>query len=355
MKRPRPRTLLAIAAAVTVAACAGVLGLRREPGRVFAHRAHVVKGVSCPTCHAGVEQAGDDGSLHFPTSARCTEGCHERPHDPSPCLDCHSDPMVAGRATEARDHLRFDHAKHLRGQAAGNCARCHTEVASSDGPLRPTMATCWSCHEHERVRTTRDCNACHVDLAEEGTPPASHLIHDGDFARRHGEQASASSDLCSTCHGERFCADCHGKTAPIIPARMRPADPFAASVHRPAFFARHGEESRLEPASCTSCHQPSRCDQCHRERSVAGTSRTAGSPHPAGWAGIGAGANEHGRAARRDPVACASCHGGAGEALCVSCHQVGGPGGTPHPPGWTSSQPLSALPCRLCHRSGTAP
>jgi hypothetical protein len=74
------------------------------------------------------------------------------------------------------------------------------------------------------------------------------------------------------------------------------------------------------------------------------------SPHPAGWVGVGIGGNDHGPAARRDPAACASCHGGAGEQLCVSCHRVGGVGGSPHPPGWQSNQPRSALPCRLCHR-----
>jgi hypothetical protein len=72
-------------------------------------------------------------------------------------------------------------------------------------------------------------------------------------------------------------------------------------------------------------------------------------PHPPGWVGPARADNEHGRAARRDPVSCAGCHGGAGEALCVSCHRVGGVGGNPHPPGYRSNQPMTALPCRQCH------
>jgi hypothetical protein len=59
---------------------------------------------------------------------------------------------------------------------------------------------------------------------------------------------------------------------------------------------------------------------------------------------------EHGRAARMDPGACATCHGGAGEALCVGCHRVGGPGGNPHGAGFSSA--LDARrdqPCRQCH------
>ena len=65
--------------------------------------------------------------------------------------------------------------------------------------------------------------------------------------------------------------------------------------------------------------------------------------------------NAHVREARRDPTACASCHDGAGQSLCVGCHQVGGVGGSPHPPGWSSRVPLSAMPCRLCHPIGSRP
>lgn len=355
-RRRRGRVLLiALAITAVVAACAGVLGLRRDQAPSFPHRAHVVKaGISCPTCHRGIEAAGDEGPLHLPTDATCTAaGCHATPHDARPCQGCHADPVAAGAAVEARAHLKFEHKRHLAGPAVGNCARCHVGVATGDTPLRPPMAVCWGCHEHERVRAVRDCQACHVDLAEEGTPPASHLVHDGDFATRHGEQASSAADLCASCHAEKFCAQCHGATAATLPARMRLADPFAASVHRPAFIARHGEEARAAGDTCTTCHQPSRCDTCHRERGVSATVAGAASPHPPGWVGLGPTENAHGRAARRDPVACASCHGGAGEQLCVGCHKVGGAGGNPHPPGWSSQQPLTAMPCRMCHPIGS--
>lgn len=347
----RSRAVIAAAGlAVIAVACAGVLGLRQRHAPVFAHRAHVLAGVSCPTCHAGIETAGDEGPLHLPSDATCTAaGCHATPHDRRSCATCHSDPIAVGRAVEARDHLRFSHARHA-GPAVGNCARCHLGVGKSDGELRPAMATCWSCHEHERVRDVRDCRACHVDLAEEGSPPASHLIHDDDYVARHGAQAAAAADLCATCHKQDFCSGCHGKTAPTLAARLAPADPLATSAHRPAFIARHGEAARIEPGACASCHQPDRCLDCHRERGVVGTD--ARSPHPAGWVGIGPGANAHGPAARRDPVTCASCHGGAGEVLCVGCHRSGGPGGTPHPAGWSSPLPMTALPCRLCHPIG---
>jgi hypothetical protein len=328
-----------------VAACAGVLGLRDRREAPFAHRAHVVAGVSCLRCHGGVERAGDEGPLHLPADATCTSaGCHSRPHDSRPCLTCHATPWAQGAAAEARSHLRFSHASHLPA-LHGNCARCHSEVAAGDGPLRPRMATCLSCHAHQDQFRPQACDVCHVDLETERSAPSSHVVHDGDWLREHGVRAAADGELCAACHGERQCASCHGATTPMLPARRRFDDPMAASVHRAGFRARHGEEAAAQPGTCTACHAERSCQGCHQREGVAGTG--AASPHPTGWVGLDR--NEHGRAARRDPASCAACHGGAGEALCVSCHKVGGIGGNPHPPGWRDDRPLSQLPCRSCH------
>lgn len=347
--------LLIVAGALSVAACARILGLRDDELRMFPHRRHVLAGVSCTKCHVGITAAGDEGPLHLPTAATCTtSGCHAKPHNSAPCLACHSHPDAAANAARARTNITFSHVAHL-GAANGNCARCHLGVADSDGPLRPPMVACWNCHEHDRVRDVRNCSACHPHLEAEHTPPADHIVHDLGFATSHGKYAAAAADACASCHRDSFCANCHGVTAPVIPARLALANPFAASVHRPAFLARHGEEARGEPAACTSCHLPQACSNCHNRAEVAGrasSGRPARSPHPKGWVGIGVGNNEHGLAARRDPLTCASCHGGAGEMLCVSCHAVGGSGGNPHPVGWSSASPLSALPCRLCHQPG---
>lgn len=350
MTRPTSRRGLGlvVAIALTTAACAGILGLRKPVApTVFPHRAHVVAGVACVTCHAGIDQAGDTGPLHVPPDATCAT-CHA-PHTEGACLDCHGDPWTAAAVADARAHLTFAHADHAQA-TRGQCVTCHRGVAAGDGPLRPVMATCYRCHEGEQERRT--CDGCHVDLPSEGTLPASHLVHDGNWMRDHGAHASATADVCSACHTERACAACHGVTTAALPARLRFDDPSTASVHRAGFASRHAREARAEPGACAVCHSPSTCTDCHVQRGVADTlvARDV-SPHPPGWVGIGPGGNEHGRAARRDPVACASCHGGAGEALCVECHRVGGVGGNPHPPGWSSRQSLGDAPCRLCHTS----
>ncbi len=347
MTRARKHTLLGISLVVVIAACAGVLGLNRPALQSFPHRKHVVSGISCLRCHANVE-AGER-IAHLPEDASCTaSGCHTKPHDARSCAGCHLTPGKAEALIEAKEHLRFDHKRHLTGKAQGNCMRCHVGVADGDGKMRPVMATCFKCHGAEQ--NARTCDACHKNLEIEGTLPQSHLAHEGDWLRDHGTRAASSGDLCETCHSQASCARCHGQTAPAIPAKLAFADPFRASVHRAGFAARHSLEAHADPGACTTCHQPDRCIQCHAARGFAGEQRT--SPHPPGWVGLTASENLHGREARRDPVACASCHGGAGEAMCAKCHSVGGPGGTVHPPGWSSDRPLSSMPCRLCHPIG---
>lgn len=331
-------------ACVVLVACAGVLGFRRSLPETFPHRAHAVAGVSCTTCHVGVETGT---APHLPDDATCV-GCHTRPHDPRPCGGCHVAEGKVAALVEAKQHLRFDHAQHLQGPAKGNCMRCHAGIADGDAQIRPAMATCFACHG--KANTARTCSTCHTNLVEEGTLPQTHLAHDGDWIREHGTRAASSGDLCETCHKQSFCADCHGQTVPALTARRRFADPFSASAHRAGFAARHSLEARSDPGACATCHQPDRCVACHTTRAVAGPGvRT---PHPRGWVGLTSSENLHGREARRDPAACASCHGGAGEKLCVQCHAVGGVGGTPHPPGWSSRQPMTSMPCRMCHPVG---
>jgi hypothetical protein len=191
-----------------------------------------------------------------------------------------------------------------------------------------------------------------VDIREEGVTPDDHLIHGGNFLREHGVRAAADRQICSSCHSERFCVGCHGATVPALPEKLQFDDPMHAGVHRAGFKSRHAEEARGDPGLCTTCHQPSVCNDCHAKEKVGAQSGNK-SPHPAGWLGLPGQPNDHGRAAWRDPEICAGCHGGAGEALCVGCHKVGGVGGNPHNASFNSrKQPRTDRPCRMCHGVG---
>lgn len=336
-----------------LAACASVLGLGRTSPQAFPHRKHVLAGVSCTRCHTSIDR--DDGrSLHVPDDASCL-ACHAKPHDSHPCSGCHVAATALDELAQARDHLVFDHRTHAPA-TKNNCMRCHVGIAEGDERLRPPMAVCFRCHDHEPARAARTCETCHRDLEDATTLPASHLAHEGDWLREHATRAASSGELCQSCHRDRFCAECHARNSVIAPATAAFADPDKVTIHRAGFQARHALEARAAPGSCTTCHATSRCAACHAAAGIGGAlADHRASPHPAGWVGPIAAENAHGREARRDPAACASCHDGAGQALCVTCHQVGGVGGSPHPPGWSSQMPASAMPCRLCHPIGSRP
>jgi hypothetical protein len=189
-----------------------------------------------------------------------------------------------------------------------------------------------------------------VDLAAEDAPPETHLLHDGDWLREHGVRAASEPDLCSSCHSERSCAKCHGVgTVPALPSKLAFDDVRLTGLHRAGFRSRHALEARADPGICTTCHSEGSCVECHAAAHVAPGS-TSVNPHPPGWITAGAGGGEHGVQARIDPASCAGCHGGAGEQLCVGCHRVGGPGGNPHGPSFTSTKNARHdMPCRLCH------
>ncbi len=346
------RTLLVLALPLGLAACAGLLGIKRERAgeAPFPHRAHVTKGVACTNCHVGIASATDHGPVHLPTNETC-RSCHAKPHDERACLGCHGETHERQRIELTKEHLRFEHGRHVAADA-GECVRCHAAIGESrDVSLLPPMVACFRCHQHEKQFAVRDCDGCHVDLPAERVKPETHLVHDGDFVREHGVRAAASRDLCSTCHTERQCLGCHGAgVAPALPARLGFDSPRGTGLHRAGFRSRHAEESRANPGLCTTCHAEPTCRSCHEREGVsAGGGRKAG-PHPKGWLLAGRGGGEHGGAARRDPASCASCHGGAGEQLCVGCHRVGGPGGSPHGPGFRSTKDKTRdVPCRQCH------
>jgi hypothetical protein len=333
------------------AACAQVLGIRPADRKAFPHHAHTNKGVNCMTCHEGITSATDTGPLHIPGVDKCVT-CHTKPHDPRNCRQCHGLDYVREEAALAQETLKFQHKKHLP-RMKGQCVMCHQGVQRDADHIRPSMGVCLTCHQHQDdFFESRNCDRCHKDLPGEHVKPSSHVIHEGDWLREHGTRAATARDLCSTCHADKFCASCHGRTVPMLPERMAFDDPMRAGVHRAGFRSRHSLEARTQAGLCQTCHTPQTCESCHQENHV-DVSSGGRSPHPKGWLGLRGESNEHGRAAWRDPSTCAACHTGAGEQMCIGCHRVGGTGGNPHRAGWTSKlRPTVDQPCRQCHGGG---
>jgi len=346
------RRILPIVLGALLVSCASILGLHDgELDRRFPHRAHLAQGVACYRCHVGINEANPGLKLHLPGTAEC-KTCHERPHVERTCSDCHAATDRVGMPEQNRKYLRFEHRAHLK-TVNGNCARCHHEIPE-DRAVTPAMSTCLGCHEHQDTYDGRVCDQCHKDLPAEAPRPVSHAGHGPDFGQRHGLFAGSQRDYCQTCHGERFCLGCHGVSVPALSAKSqfdRP-DRGLNQLHRAGFRARHSDEARAAPGTCTVCHAPQSCNDCHRQQGVGATGKFSLGPHPLGWVGLTSAENAHGRAARADPLSCASCHSGAGEKLCAECHKSGGVGGNIHPPGWRSNKRLTELPCRLCHLGG---
>jgi hypothetical protein len=348
--KTRRAALLLLLFALLVSACAQILGIRPREAKPFPHHEHTTKGgVTCVQCHEGIIGSNDTDPLHMPDTAKCVS-CHEKPHDERDCKGCHGLGYAREEAQLDRDHLRFKHSTHYQ-VVKGNCVYCHQGVTSNSDHIRPPMGVCLSCHEHqEDFAAARACDRCHKDIRGEEVRPASHLAHDGDWLREHGNRAFASREICTTCHTDKFCGGCHGRVVPMLPEKLAFDDPLRAGVHRAGFVSRHSLEARTQPGLCTTCHATEEfCAGCHaRNRVDVGSG--GHSPHPSGWVGLGGERNDHGPAAWRDPSVCASCHSGAGEQLCIGCHRVGAVGGNPHRPGWTSKlRKAIDQPCRSCH------
>ena len=200
---------------VSLAACAGILGIRKSDGsHPFEHHKHLAQGIGCLQCHQKIEKETDQGPPDIPTTSVCL-GCHQKPHDTNECGACHGLASTRAAVVNARDHLKFQHVKHLK-RLDSQCVPCHIAAGNPDAAtLRPNMGACLACHQHRDQWQTRRCDGCHHDLATENVKPDSHIIHDGDWIREHGNRASATRDMCATCHNETFCTNCH--TAKAIP------------------------------------------------------------------------------------------------------------------------------------------
>jgi hypothetical protein len=313
--------LFALFAAIGFSAC-----VERRAAR-FPHLTHLAKlscgapgAPACLTCNS-CHFASSDGTISARADAARCSSCHP--------ADARSVRQVVEHVPEPRPPIAFDHERHLgMPEIRGQCVPCHGGVVERNSSPLPPMSQCFTCHEHKQQWDSVQCSPCHRarDLAR--TPPETFLRHDQSFMRRHGEAAGQNERLCQSCHTQAQCADCHDASQVVTRDRRSPEKVEVNRVHGGGFLVRHALEAESEPARCARCHAPETCDSCHRERGVSGF---------------------HGREARRDLLACASCHDQGPLTNCIRCHKVGAYGGNPHPGGWQSTQSPREGMCRYCH------
>jgi hypothetical protein len=317
------------------------------------HAGHAKAKVDCLTCHESIFDETALGKRDvFPKEAKCLE-CHKKAKDEGKCAMCHSRPDKPGPYVIPEALLIINHAKHL--DKDDKCEVCHLtlpERGQTQKPV-PPMSTCLGCHTHKHDDQFKNgqCSVCHVDLLRHPLKPLSFFSHQGNFTAVHAPIARSTSAECTVCHQQKFCSDCHSNQ-PMTPAQKSPEAVNRNLIHWGDFLTRHSIDARSNESRCQTCHVTSFCSNCHTAQGLTTTSTNPSNPHPAGWLTPGS-PGFHGTAARNDIVSCASCHDQGRQSNCVTCHRVGGVGGDPHPPGFTSKHPPSEINrnpmCLTCH------
>jgi hypothetical protein len=321
----------------------------------FPHSKH--EGVAeCADCHGDTIASKKLGAAPLPGTAKCEE-CHD-----AKAADVPGQAIRDLKAKPAGDYqLTFNHADHLaRIKEKNACTVCH-KALPEPGTTRnwsPPMEACTSCHYHQKEVAEARCQPCHVSLRAFPLKPIEALAgfsHDKNFTLAHRDLAKDSAATCAQCHDQTYCAACHATTTnPVRPEIRFPEKVEANFIHRGDYVSRHTIEATADPASCRKCHGSYFCESCHQVQGVARQSASV-NPHlpqshlQPGWTSR----EKHGLAARQNIVSCAGCHDQGAASICVTCHRVGGIGGSPHPPGFVTQHKQSDIAgnamCRICH------
>jgi len=131
--------------------------------------------------------------------------------------------------------------------AIGLCA-CATEKSNAN----------W--HPVE-VKAPALCSTCHTDGR------AAALDHTPDYNGRHKFGAAQQKEMCSICHKDSFCADCHAHKEEVKPSNKFMDSTDRTLPHPGDYITRHKIDGRINPAECFKCHGRNnnrRCRTCHR-------------------------------------------------------------------------------------------
>lgn len=338
----------------------------------FDHWQHRELFPTCAGCHAGTSEPQ---RAVWPAKADCTT-CHDGSVEP----EVDWSPPTAARAS----NLRFTHAAHAedvrRATAPDStlqCRACHAESGADPMQVRRAVVrNCLDCHgisaEHLAAPDSA-CAACHVPLVQAAglsradvsrfPAPPSHRTP-GFIEAGHGQQARTGrtgvSASCATCHARDFCTECH-VNAPEVPAIQALGPDERSLAHRaelrappshqdPEFVRRHGDQARRQAIACATCHTQESCLACHAGSPVA----TAAIPAAAPGRGRGARiererpathgldfSDTHADAASSRPQSCSTCHA---RPQCLSCHRPDAADASPgyHPAGFLTTHPAAA-------------
>jgi hypothetical protein len=328
-------------------ACLGPLR-PSEDQLAYSHAVHLTEDLTCLDCHKGIDGADVFEKTFIPTHDGCVK-CHDVEKQDE-CKLCHSEPERARRSETRASGLIFSHKRHME-PAKGNCVRCHEAIPKANTVEEthgPAMVACGgSCHSD--LFDDLACDRCHLDLSTYRLEAIRAFAHGQGFERGHGKVARKSASSCAQCHERAFCSDCHTTTRVLSMETTMQDRPTRSFVHPAPYVALHSVDAERRPESCDSCHRPSSCVSCHASYGLAAIRTLDRGPHPSGWLDP-VSPKFHGLEARRRITSCAGCHDQGAATNCVRCHQVGGSGGNPHPPGFARRGEIeNNRMCRACH------
>lgn len=207
-------------------------------------------------------------------------------------------------------------------------------------------------HKEYSKLELKDCNACHK---EQGIA----LTHDNDWAGKHhqntdwmGEHravASKAGNICTDCHKQSFCLECHAGAGGDVELRKQNfGRDYMPKSHRSDFIQIHPVKAKDNPNTCGRCHdEKAFCASCH-SRFPAGlrikSHLKVGGSQAYLWK------SDHANEARRNLQSCQACH--ADGDVCLKCHSAkSGARVNPHPREFKGSnlKSRSDRSCRTCH------
>jgi len=113
------------------------------------------------------------------------------------------------------------------------------------------------------------CSECHGTEAMKGSLKSyASFDHTTTFVKEHRFAAGQDSNTCATCHGQSFCADCHGGKTVMNPSTKLGNRPDREMPHRGNYLSMHRIEGKMDPTSCFKCHgraNNEKCMTCHNK------------------------------------------------------------------------------------------
>jgi len=107
------------------------------------------------------------------------------------------------------------------------------------------------------------CTECHDENADGVV--FSRFNHTVYFAEKHRPMARQQPEICSMCHQQSFCNDCHAVETELKPSLRNQSDTYRRTPHRGDYLSRHRIDGRIDPSSCFRCHgSPKRAKSCVR-------------------------------------------------------------------------------------------